>query len=136
MTQNIIQKMLWLWRITDEPLLYNFFCSWICNYSIFNYDGFSMTAYDRAYYLKDKEHWKALSRNYYYRNKEKVKEYRLKNKEKLREYDKQYSIKNKEKKRAYRLRTREHTRQWQRDYYAKNKQDIKIKRYYKAEARA
>ena len=137
MNLNITQKRSYRWRTTDdESLLYDLCCSWIYNNTIFNYDGFSMTAYNRAYYLKDQEHWKALSRNYYYRNKEKIKEYRLKNKEKLREYDKQYSIKNKEKKRAYRLKTREHTRQWQRDYYAKNKQDIKIKRYYKAEARA
>ena len=34
--------MLWLWRITDEPFLYNFFCSWIYDNIIFNYDGFSM----------------------------------------------------------------------------------------------
>jgi hypothetical protein len=94
-----------------------------------------MTEYNRAYYLKDQEHWKALSRNYYYKNKEKVKEYRLKNKEKLREYDKQYSIKNKEKKRAYRLRNREHSQRWQKEYYQKNKQVLKIRRYYQDELR-
>ena len=38
--------MLWLWRITDEPLLYNFFCSWIYNYSIFIYDDFMRTEED------------------------------------------------------------------------------------------
>ena len=38
--------MLWLWRTTGEPLLYNFFCPWIYNYSIFIYDGFMRTEED------------------------------------------------------------------------------------------
>jgi len=84
--------------------------------------------YKREYYLKDQEHWKAYARNYYHKNKEKIKEYRLKNKEKLREYDKKYSFENKEKKRAYRLKNRERFRQWHKEYYQKNKQWIKEKR--------
>ena len=141
MTQNIIQKMLWLWRITDEPLLYNFFCSWIYINIIFNYDDFSMKtkeelrAYRRAHYLKNPEHWRAYGRNYYYKHKQERKEYCLKNKEKMREYDRQYSLKNKERKRAYRLKNREKFRQWQREYYQKNKQAIKIRRYYRDELR-
>jgi len=55
-----------------------------------------MKEYNREYYLKDGEHWKALSRNYYHQNKERIKEYRLKNKERIKEYDRDYSLKNKE----------------------------------------
>ena len=41
-----VQKTLLPWRTIDEPLLYNFFCPWIYNYSIFIYDGFMRTEED------------------------------------------------------------------------------------------
>ena len=90
-----------------------------------------MKEYHREYYLKDREHWKALSRNYYYKNKERVKEYRLKNSEKIKEYDKKYCLENKERKKAYRVKNKEHSGQWQREYYQRNKVWIKEKRYQK-----
>ena len=46
MILDITPKTLLLWRTIDEPLLYNFFCPWIYNYSIFIYDGFMRTEED------------------------------------------------------------------------------------------
>jgi len=51
------------------------------------------------------------------------------------EYTSELEVENKEKKKAYRLKNREHSQQWQKKYYQKNKYLIKIRRYYKDEAR-
>ena len=75
---------------------------------------------DKDYYLKNKEKIKEQVKQYRLNNKEKFKEkekeYRVKNKEKSKEYNKQYRLNNKEKK-----------KQRDKEYYLKNKEKIKEK---------
>ena len=69
----------------------------------------------KEYYLKNREKIKEYSKEYRLKNRESIKEYRLKNKERIEEQRKEYTLKNKE-----------YTSELRRGYYLKNrKQNIK-----------
>jgi len=69
----------------------------------------------KEYYLKNREKLKEYSKEYRLKNRESIKEYRLKNKERIEEQRKEYTLKNKE-----------YTSELRRGYYLKNrKQNIK-----------
>lgn len=56
------------------------------------------------------------TKEYYQKNKEKMKEYREKNKEKMKEYYKTYYAKNKEQKKEYYENNREHRKEYYKEY--------------------
>ena len=76
----------------------------------------------KEYYLKNREKLKEYSKEYRLKNRESIKEYRLKNKERIEEQRKEYTLKNKE-----------YTSELRRGYYLKNrKQNIKYQiKYHK-----
>ena len=77
--------------------------------------------YQKEYYLKNKEKLKEYQKEYRLNNKEYGKEYYLKNKEKLKErqkeYGKEYDLKNREK-------IKEYKKEYLKEYRLKNKEKI------------
>ena len=90
----------------------------------------------KQYYLKNKEKIKEKHKQYRLKNKEKLleqkKQYYLKNKEKIKEKHKQYRLKNKEQKKQYYLKNKEKIKEREKQWYLKNKEKVneKQKQYY------
>ena len=74
----------------------------------------------KEYYQKNKEKIKLKSKEYRKNNKEKIKEYQENNKERKKKYMKKYQEKNKKK-------LKEYQEEYQEEYYQKNKEKIKLK---------
>ena len=72
-----------------------------------------------------KEYRSTYNKEYYLKNKDRIKEYQFKNKERVRGVKKQYYLKNREHLNAYmkeyHLKNKEHTKEYYRGYYLKNK---------------
>jgi len=90
-----------------------------------------MNNYQKEYYKKNKERIKETQRTYREKNKEKKKEYDKeyveKNKEKMKKYYENYYQKNKEKKKIERNNPekKERRKKWRKEYYQKNKEKSK-----------
>ena len=96
--------------------------------------------YQREYREQNKEQIKEQQKQYYERNKDKIREYQEQNKDKINEQKRKYYERNKEKFKEYREQNkeqiREYQRQYQREYKEQNKDKIReYNREYQREYR-
>ena len=96
--------------------------------------------YQREYREQNKEQIKEQQKQYYERNKDKIREYQEQNKDKINEQKRNYYERNKEKFKEYREQNkeqiREYQRQYQREYKEQNKDKIReYNREYQREYR-
>ena len=75
--------------------------------------------------MNKKEYMKKYSKEYYLKNKEKIKEDHLKNKEKIKERSKEWRLKNKEHIKEYYLKNKEKIKEYKKEYQLNNKERVK-----------
>tara|TARA_R110001592_G_C12947866_1_gene731056 strand:+ start:117 stop:884 length:768 start_codon:yes stop_codon:yes gene_type:complete len=75
--------------------------------------------------MNKKEYMKKYSKEYYLKNKEKIKEDHLKNKEKIKERSKEWRLKNKEHIKEYYLKNKEKIKEYKKEYQLKNREKLK-----------